>query len=140
MAAPVDPDLDNRKEAVKTQVEQAKLLVALASAFVIAPAAAVVLSGTFVNTWLFVFGEVGLVASVLLGYLVLGAIAGSQFKGDYDVYRQATIKLSLAQIGSYLVGLILFVAMCKYAMDARREAEGKTAPQVSTTSSTNVAP
>ena len=37
-AAPADPNLDGKKEACKTYIEQTKLLVTLASAFIFAPA------------------------------------------------------------------------------------------------------
>ena len=108
--------LQNKKDACKTFVEQTKLLVALSSAFVIAPAAVKVfleLKGYFT----LVSAELSFIVSVLLGDAVLGTVAGSQFKGDYDVYRTATRVASLLQLVFYVIGLILFVVIIAGAED-----------------------
>jgi hypothetical protein len=109
-------DLDGKKEACKTYVEQTKLLVALSSAFLVAPPVVLVrtsnqavLSGQ--SFWWFVATEFCFVISVLLGYAVLASIAGSQDEGTYDVYRLATRTLSLLQLFSYLSRLVLFVVL-----------------------------
>jgi hypothetical protein len=115
--ATVDP-LANQKEACKTYVEQTKLLVTLASAFLVAPAAALpLIRGSNANIitateWrLFVGSESAFVFSVLLGYVVLATITGSQHDGTYNVYRPATRVSSIFQIVAYLVGLILFALL-----------------------------
>jgi hypothetical protein len=107
---------DGRKEAVKTYIEQTKLLVALASAFVIAPAAFVALFKDRVAEGLsssllfwFVVSDGLFITSVLAGYVVLGTIAGFQHLNQYNVYRPATKFASLAQIAAYLIGLAIFI-------------------------------
>ena len=109
---------EGRKEAVKTFSEQTKILIALASGFVLAPPA--VLSflrkpdGKLIPSlpWTqFAWAEGLLLASVFFGYVVLSTIAGSQHQGVYDVHRPATRASSLLQIGLYLAGVILFLSM-----------------------------
>ncbi len=107
---------EGRSEACKTYIEQTKLLVTLASAFLIAPAVVIVrTSGQAVLQhrafWWFVSTEVCFVFSVLMGYFVLGSIAGSQDDGSFDVYRSATRGLSISQLISYLLGLVLFIVL-----------------------------
>jgi hypothetical protein len=111
--------IEDRKEACKTYVEQTKLLVALASGFLIAPVALF----AFVRNdrglpivrsqdlHLILGADVVFVVSVLLGYVVLGAVAGSQNDGSYNVYRPATRLFSTLQLLSYLAGLILFAVL-----------------------------
>lgn len=110
-------NIEGKKEACKTYVDQTKLLVTLASAFLIAPAVVVVKSsngrpvveqGAF---WWFIATEASFVVSVLLGYGVLASVAGSQDDGSYDVYRLATRGLSLLQLILYVTGLVLFVVL-----------------------------
>ena len=111
--------IDDLKKACDTYVEQTKLLVALASAFLIAPAALLGLiraeKGTVVvsasQLELLVWAEALWVCSVVCGYVVLGTVAGSQHDGTYNVYRAATRISSLLQLGSYLAGLVLFVLL-----------------------------
>jgi hypothetical protein len=105
---------ENRKEACKTYVEQTKLLVTLASAFLLAPAALIGLVrpatgfALQLNEWYIIVASEGcLVASVLSGYVVLGTIAGTQDSGDYDVFRAATRWSSLIQLGLYLLAISL---------------------------------
>src|SRR5687768_5236714 len=106
---------DGKKEACKTYIEQTKLLVTLASAFLLAPAAVI----GFVRTglaaspieWQLAMGAEGcLILSVILGYVVLASLVGSQFDETYDVYRPATRFFSLAQLAS------LFTAMALLAL------------------------
>jgi hypothetical protein len=111
----VDKD-DGKKEAVKTYIEQTKLLVTLASAFILAPAGLVAILKDRVATGLtssqlvwFVVAEVLFITSVLAGYVVLGSISGYQAQNRYDVFRPATRYSSLFQIGSYLFGLGVFI-------------------------------
>jgi hypothetical protein len=105
-----------KEEACKTYIEQTKLLVALASAFLAAPIAilglflgkdALLLIGKHQS--LFLTAEGSFILSVLAGYVVLGALAGSQDDGSFDVYRLATRIVSWLQLISYLLGLIIFV-------------------------------
>lgn len=112
-AAPVDPKLEGKKEACKTYIEQTKLLVTLASAFLVAPAALLPLvkDPAHVQRW---FGwqligvEAAFVVSVLSGYVALSGITGSQDRGDFDVFRKSVRWSSLIQFFSYLIGMILF--------------------------------
>ena len=110
--------LENKKEAIRTYIEQTKLLVTLASAFLLAPAGLVAVFKerasvgiTTAEAIAFVVAEGAFVASVLIGYVVMGTIAGSQDDGSFDVYRPATRWFSLAQFGLYLAGLIVFIVL-----------------------------
>jgi hypothetical protein len=109
---------EGRKDAVKTFSEQTKILITLASGFVLAPPA--VLSffrkpdGKAIPSlpWArFFWAEFLLVASILAGYFVLSTIAGYQHMGVYDVHRPATRVCSVLQIALYLLGVILFLTM-----------------------------
>lgn len=115
-----DPKQAGRAEALKTYIEQTKLLVSLASAFVLAPPA--VLSylrapdgkkAAWVPWYRFTWAEGLLVASILAGYVVLGTIAGSQHDGDFNVDRPATRYWSIAQLTFYLAGIAIFLWMTK---------------------------
>lgn len=112
------PVMDGRKEACKTYLEQTKLLVTLSSAFLFAPATLVVVlkdrraAGlTYYDVGWFIAGEAFFVVSVLLGYVALGSLAGSQDSGKFDVYRQATRYASLAQFAFYVLGLCVFIGL-----------------------------
>ncbi|HBB89136.1 MAG TPA: hypothetical protein DC047_16135 [Blastocatellia bacterium] len=109
---------DGKKEACKTYLEQTKLLVTLASAFLFAPAGLVAILKDRVSanishagiTW-FIIIEALFIGSVLMGYIVLGSLAGSQDTGEFDVFRPATRVISLFQFGFYLAGIIMFVVL-----------------------------
>jgi hypothetical protein len=109
---------EGKKEAVKTYVEQTKLLVTLASAFLFAPPALVGIlkdrSAIHITPaqlkWL-IAAEVLFIASVLAGYIVLATISGSQHKGEFNVYRCATRIFSIFQFFEYLGGLIIFLVL-----------------------------
>jgi hypothetical protein len=108
-------------EACKTYVEQTKLLVALSSAFLVAPPVA--LSHSWVGCSiplkfliLFLAAEFLFIGSILAGYVVLGTIAGSQDDGTYDVFRTATRISSMLQLVLYLGGLLCFVVLVAKAM------------------------
>jgi hypothetical protein len=103
-------DRENRIEACKTYIEQTKLLVTLASAFILAPAAVIALDPAKLaavrpHLCLVLAAECEFVASVLAGYFVLATVAGSQSSGTFDVYRPATRVSSIVQIITYLLGL-----------------------------------
>lgn len=109
---------EGRKEACKTYIEQTKLLVTLASAFLVAPAGlaamlkdkeAAALSGTHLG-WL-ITTELLFIASVLMGYIVLGCVAGSQDDSSFDIYRPMTRFSSLFQFALYLGGLASFITL-----------------------------
>ena len=109
-----------RQEALKTFIEQTKLLVTLASGFILAPPA--VLSflrrpdggkGTPVPWNRFFWAEGLLIASIVAGYFVLGTVAGSQHSGDYNVYRRATRLFSILQLLLYLAGIGAFLLMAR---------------------------
>jgi hypothetical protein len=115
MSADDDPHI-HRKAACATYVEQTKLLVTLASAFLVAPVGFIAFlkdrsAAGLANLPIRVFlvTEALLIASVLFGYVVLGSLAGSQNDGTYDIYRPATRIASLIQFGCYVVALLLFV-------------------------------
>ena len=107
-----------KQEAAKTYVEQTKLLVTLASAFLLAPVGLVALLKdraaiglTSYQTTSFVIAEILFVLSVLSGYVVLGCVTGSQDDGSFDVFRRATRCSSLAQLAFYVLGLSVFVCL-----------------------------
>lgn len=100
--------IENRKEACKTFVEQTKLLTSLASAFIVAPAAVQAFIQLKINSQI-IFAEVAFILSVLSSYVVLGAIAGSQHDGQFNVYRPAVKWSALFQFFAYVIGLVLFV-------------------------------
>jgi len=107
---------DGPKEAVKTYIEQTKLLVTLSSAFVLAPAGAVAVFKDRVAVGLsksllswFVIADLLFIISVLMGYVVLGTIAGYQHISQFNVHRPATRWCSFLQIVTYLAGLAVFM-------------------------------
>lgn len=109
-------DFDGPKEAVKTYMEQTKLLVTLSSAFVLAPAAVVgiykdraAVGLTNAELRWFVISELLFIVSILGGYVVLGTIAGFQMMSKFDVYRPATKWASLFQLATYIAGLVVFI-------------------------------
>lgn len=107
MAKNSDKGEIGRIEACKTFVEQTKLLVSLASAFVIAPP--VVLSFLKIGLdWKIYIAETLFVSSVLSGYVAIGAIAGSQHDGSFNVHRKAARYCGILQIVCYITGLVLF--------------------------------
>jgi hypothetical protein len=104
-----------KQEACKTYIEQTKLLVTLASAFLLAPAGLVAILKDWTSVGIaseelfwFVAAEVLFVLSVLAGYFVLGSLAGSQDKNQFDVFRSATRVSSLLQFGLYVGGMGAF--------------------------------
>jgi hypothetical protein len=109
---------EGKKEATKTYLEQTKLLVTLASAFLFAPAGLIGILKDRTQagitkaevSWL-VAAEICFIVSVLSGYVALGSLAGSQDSGDFDVYRPATRRSSLIQFVSYVLGLVLFIIL-----------------------------
>ena len=111
-------DTSGKADALKTYIEQTKLLVTLASGFLVAPAAMLPLfrqSAGKISLQLpiktFAAAEAALILSVVAGYAVLGSVAGSQHSGAPDVYRPATRVLSLIQLLFYLFGLSMFVVL-----------------------------
>lgn len=107
---------EGRKEAVKTYIEQTKLLVTLASAFLFAPAGLIAILKdrsashlTFEQIGWFIVAEICFIISVISGYVVLATIAGSQDLGKFNVNRCATRLASLFQFFSYIAGLIVFL-------------------------------
>lgn len=96
---------DNHKnDACKTYLEQTKLLVTLASAFIIAPA--IFIEKIDIFNWLSVFMELCFILSVFTGYIVFGTISGTQYKGEFNVYNKGTTWFSRIQIGFFILGLI----------------------------------
>lgn len=104
MNIPDNKEITHRQEACKTYIEQAKLLTSLASAFIVAPAA--ILGFTRVSlAWQLLVAEVCFVLSVLAGYISIGAIAGSQFKGEYNIHRTAVKGAGRLQFLAYIAGI-----------------------------------
>ena len=107
---------EGRKEAVKTYIEQTKLLVTLASAFLFAPPALIgilkdraAVQITAAQLGSLIAAELCFIVSVLAGYIVLATISGWQHLGKFDVYRLGTQLWSRVQFFSYLVGLMIFL-------------------------------
>lgn len=98
----------DRVEACRTYIEQTKLMVSLASAFIIAPAAVQALL-QLKFSWLVIAAGVLFVTSVLAGYVTLASITGSQYEGKFDVHRKAASHAGKIQIIAYLLGLTLFL-------------------------------
>jgi hypothetical protein len=115
MCAPTTAS-EGRKEACKTYIEQTKLLVTLASAFLFAPPSLVAILKDKIAVgltnkgmcWL-LLAECLFVGSVLAGYVVLGSLAGSQDDGSFNVFRGTTRWLSIFQFVLYLAGLGAFI-------------------------------
>ena len=103
-------NIDDKKQACKTYIEQTKHLATLASGFIIPPAIILAFIQN-VNLIFFILSEVSLIFSVVLSYVVMGCIAGSQDQGTYDIYRPATRIFSLLQFLSYIMGLTFFFLM-----------------------------
>jgi hypothetical protein len=99
------------QEAVKTYMEQTKLLITLASAFIIAPPALKDILNLNQHPYRFIVSEVFFIVSVLLGYVVFGTIAGYQQKGKFDIYRSATKWFSIFQFVTLLIGISAFVTL-----------------------------
>jgi predicted lysophospholipase L1 biosynthesis ABC-type transport system permease subunit len=104
----------DHQEACKTFLDQTKQLITLASAFLFAPAAFVTLEKDLAGIkqagvwpW-FLVVEACFVISVVLGYVTIGTIAGTQNDGTYNVFRTATRLFSLAQFCSYIAGVAVF--------------------------------
>ena len=100
--------IEDKKEASKTYLEQIKLLITLASTFIVAPAVFYKDLITFhLNGLLWM--EISFIASVISGYVAVATISGTQFNGDYDINRKATRISSLVQLGLFLLGLVIFI-------------------------------
>ena len=97
MTATEQEKAEGQKAAVATYMEATKLLVALSSAFLFAPAGLVALLKdskevklSFGQLYSFLWAEGLFIASVLAGYVVMTSIAGWQRHGIHNVYRGAT--------------------------------------------------
>ena len=133
-AGPQGPS-QGKLEACKTYIEQTKLLVTLASAFLVAPAAVFSLFfgkdgiKLLPNYWLqFVGMEILFIFSVGCGYWVLAALAGSQAKGDFDVYRGAVRGWSIAQIATYVAGCGLLIYLLHLGIQSAAPAQVEINP------------
>lgn len=98
---------EDRKAACQTFVEQTKVLVTLASAFVVAPAAVKAILDLRIDRWI-IAAEILFIVSVLASYFALASVSGSQHKGKFDVYAWQVRTSGLVQFFSYLIGLCLF--------------------------------
>jgi hypothetical protein len=130
--------MSDKKQACATYVEQTKVLVTLASAFLLSPAAVIGLIrptdglGLVRSQWQAVLGIEGLlIGSVLLGYVVLATLVGTQYEGHYDVYRKATRISSLVQLATFLLAMGLLAYLTNSLAGQRPEGSSK-APLVGT--------
>ncbi|GAB3892481.1 hypothetical protein GCM10028803_05350 [Larkinella knui] len=99
---------DNPKnEACKTYLEQTKLLVTLASAFILAPSIFFEKFNFFDG--LTIYYELCFVLSVLFGYVVFGTITGTQHKGEFNVYNRGTMWFSRGQFFLFILGIVLLM-------------------------------
>jgi len=120
---------DNHKnEACKSYLEQTKLLVTLASAFIIAPA--VFYEAIDLANWWNIIMELCFILSVLAGYVVFGSISGTQYNGGFYVHRRAAKYSSFFQIGSYLLGLGIFIFSLTKADNTKARSEKNVNPIV----------
>jgi len=60
--------------------------------------------------WL-VVAELFFIGSVLAGYVALAALAGSQDRDEFNVYRRAVRYASIIQLLAYLFGLSAFIGI-----------------------------
>lgn len=98
---------NHKNEACKTYLEQTKLLVTLASAFIIAPIALFEKFQTMDN--LTVLMEISFILSIFAGYVVFGSVSGTQYKGECNVYNIGTRIFSWVQIGLFFIGILLML-------------------------------
>lgn len=111
--------LQDRQEACKTFLEQTKQLITLASAFLFAPAAFVTLAKDLeqmkrvATSGYFLGAEFCFILSVVLGYVTIGTIAGTQNDGTYNVFRLATRVSSGAQFVTYVLGIVVFALLVR---------------------------
>ncbi|MFT3705136.1 MAG: OmpA family protein [Agriterribacter sp.] len=106
---------DNPKnEACKTYLEQTKLLVTLTSAFIVAPAVFYE-RVNILNGWTIAM-EFFFISSILMSYVVFGAIAGTQFINQYNVHRRAVKYGSIIQLALFFLGLIcLLISLSSFS-------------------------
>ncbi len=115
--------IDDKKEACKTYQEQTKLLVTLASAFILVPV-------VFFEKINFAGGkgitmESLFISSVLMGYVVFGSITGTQRVGEYDTDRPAIRLFSFLQIGMFLIGMAFLFNLIINSTDQKKTVEEK---------------
>ena len=112
-----------RKDALLSFEELTRLLVALATG-------TLVLAPTVVSTgkrdpirrrWALGMATSFLVVSLALGVLVLSALTGSQYHGDYDIALPMVVWLGRGQWICFAVGLILFCFFALTNISGREE-------------------
>jgi hypothetical protein len=115
-------NLENRKLAVERYLDQIKILSALATALLLAPAAIQVISDRTKATvasatelqctrLLSLSANVAFLLVILVSYLIYSSLVGEINRGTYDVYRKATRLFSIAQIVILGIGLILLTVV-----------------------------
>ena len=110
--------IEVKKEEHKACIKQIKRYMALASAFLFAPAVLVVTlknksaAGLDDSTlaW-FVAAEVLFMCSVLSGGMVLGSLTKSQDDGSFDIFCSTTKLFSRLQFTLFLVGISCSAAL-----------------------------
>jgi hypothetical protein len=110
---------NHKNDACKTYLEQTKLLVTLASAFIVAPA---IFSDklSIINSFS-IWMELFFIGSVFAGYVVFGTISGTQYNGKFDVYNIGTRVFSYVQILLFILGLVFLVISLKNSSSNLKE-------------------
>jgi hypothetical protein len=121
-----DEDRENHKLAVDRYLDQIKILSALATALLLAPAAIQVISdrlkaaqtngvGMLNTKSLALAANVAFLLVIILSYVIYSTLVGEINRGTFNVYRTATRIFSLAQLILLAIGLIL-LAIVFYRM------------------------
>ncbi len=97
---------EDLREAAKTYTEQTKLFVGLASALGVAQ---VFTGADAAHRCYVVLMIVLLIVSVLCGYFTLGALAGTQYEGEYNIYRPAIRITSILQVVAFLGAAVCLI-------------------------------
>ncbi len=104
-------ELENRKLAVDRYLDQIKILSALATALLLAPAIMEVIVQrvpAISSTRLVALAaNVAFLLVIVLSYLIYSSLVGEINRGTYDVYRPATRIFSFVQLASLVAGLVL---------------------------------
>jgi len=111
-------DIENRKLAVERYLDQIKILSALATALLLAPAAIQVVSQRTKEATvssielqctrlLSLSANVAFLLVIVVSYLIYSSLVGEINRGTYNIYRPATRVFSIAQLVILGIGLVL---------------------------------
>jgi len=112
-----DEDRENHKLAVDRYLDQIKVLSALATALLLAPAAIQVISdkmkavqsagvGILTTKLIALYANIAFLLVIVLSYMIYSTLVGEINRGTFNVYRVATRIFSIAQLILLAVGLI----------------------------------